>query len=343
MNKIGFGIIGSGSVSAHHIKSLFESTDGYLVGICSADKDTARKLAEENGVLYFDSAKNMIDCPDVDVVNICTPSGTHADLAEKFLLAGKHVMIEKPVALTVEDAERVCRAAERNGKLCSVISQLRFFESSKRIKQAVSSGLLGRITFASAYMKYYRSPEYYAAADWRGRWDTDGGLLMNQGIHGIDLLRYLAGEVSAVSAASRTLLHSIEADDTTAALLEFESGAIGVTEGSTSVYPGYDLAIELCGTKGSVRLEGNSIVRWDVEGSSSLLSEEKNTVGSGTDPNAISHVGHLLQIDNMIRAIRGEESLVSDCESGKKTVELISAIYRAARESNRIILTDKKG
>lgn len=338
MNKIGFGLIGSGSVSAHHIKALSESTGGELVGIYSADKDTARTLAENNGIQYFDSLEDMIHCPKIEVVNLCTPSGTHAELAQKMLLAGKHVMIEKPIALTTEDARQVCLAAQKSERLCSVISQLRFFESAQRIKRGIDEGVFGRITFASAYMKYYRSPEYYAAADWRGRWDTDGGLLMNQGIHGIDLIRYFVGDVSAVSAASRTLFHNVEADDTTAALLEFESGAIGIIEGSTSVYPGYDLAIEICGTKGSARLEGNNIVRWDVGNLSPVLSSEKNIVGSGTDPSAISHVGHLLQINNMINAVRGEEVLVSDCESGRKTVELISAIYRAAKENKRITL-----
>lgn len=336
--KIGFGLIGSGNVSRHHILALADSCGGELIGIFSEDRKTAEYLAKENGIRYFDCLEGITACPDIDVINICTPSGTHADIAEKVLLSGKHVIIEKPIALNSNDAERVCLAAQKSGKLCTVVSQLRFFEAAQKIKQAVDEGRFGRITLVSAYMKYHRSPGYYASAPWRGRWDTDGGLLMNQGIHGIDLLRYLAGEVSAVSAASRTLHHSIEADDTTAALLEFESGAVGVVEGSTSVYPGYDLAIEICGTKGSVRLEGNKIVRWDTDESTEKPSDEVNTVGSGSDPDAISHVGHLLQIENMIKAVRGEEALVSDCESGRKTVELIAAIYRAAKENQRIVL-----
>jgi predicted dehydrogenase len=280
----------------------------------------------------------MISCPEIEVVNICTPSGTHADIAERLLLSGKHVMIEKPIALSVSDAEKVCRAAQKSGKLCSVISQLRFFDSAKKIKSAVDSGALGKITFVSAYMKYYRSPEYYAAADWRGRWDTDGGLLMNQGIHGIDLLRYFVGEVEAVSAARRTLLHNIEADDTTAVILEFKNQALGIIEGTTSVYPGYDLAIEICGTKGSIRLEGNKIARWDCDAPLDASGSEVNTIGSGSAPDSISHVGHLLQIENMLDAIREENLLISDAESGKRTVYLIDAIYRAAKENKRILI-----
>ena len=338
MKNIGFGIIGSGNVSKYHIKALSEIKSAKLIGICSADQISAEQLTKESRSRYFKNIEDMISCPEIEVVNICTPSGTHANIAEYLLRSGKHVMIEKPIALTSTDADKVCRAAAESGKFCAVISQLRFFDSSQRIRQAVINGDLGKITFASAYMKYYRSPEYYSSAEWRGRWDTDGGLLMNQGIHGIDLLRYLVGEVSAVSAASRTLLHNIEADDTSAALLEFENQALGIIEGTTSVYPGYDLAIEISGTKGSIRLEGNKIVRWDSASSHYYPDNEKNTVGSGTDPDAISHVGHLLQIENMIKAIQGKEKLISDCESGKRTVTLIDSIYRAAKENKRIII-----
>lgn len=340
MNKksIGFGIIGSGNVSKHHIKALSECKNATLVGIFSADAQSAERLAKENGSKHFDKIEDIINCPEIDVVNICTPSGTHADIAEHLLRSGKHVMIEKPIALSSTDAEKVCLAARESGKLCAVISQLRYFDSSQRIRRAVLNGDLGKITFASAYMKYFRSPEYYSEADWRGRWDTDGGVLMNQGIHGIDLLRYLVGEVSAVSAASRTLFHSIEADDTTAALLEFENQALGIIEGTTSVYPGYDLAIEICGTKGSVRLEGNKIVKWDSDFTHCKSDDQKNDINSGTDPNSISHIGHLLQLENMIRAVNGEEELISDCESGKRTVTLIDSIYRAAKENKRIVL-----
>ena len=190
MKKIGFGIIGSGSASIYHIKAIDAASDAKLIGIYSVDKMSAERLATEYNVRCFECIDDMIDCAEIDIINICTPSGTHAELAERLLLAGKHVVIEKPIALTPSDAERVCLASQTSGRVCSVISQLRFFDNAQRIKNAVDSCLLGKITFASAYMKYYRSPEYYAAADWRGKWSSDGGLLMNQGVHGIDLFRY---------------------------------------------------------------------------------------------------------------------------------------------------------
>lgn len=338
MKNIGFGIIGSGAVSKYHIQSLELAEGAHLVGIFSTDQKSAEYLANEHNVICFHSIEDMISCEDVEAVSICTPSGTHADLAERILLSKKHVLVEKPLALNTFDAQRVWLAAKKSGKICAVVSQLRFLESVKKAKDAISAGKLGKINIISAYMKYHRSAEYYSSAKWRGTWCEDGGVFMNQGIHGMDVLRYLGGEVSAVSAASRTLFHNIEADDTTAVLLEFENGAVGVAEGSTCVYPGYDLAVEVCGTRGCIRLEGSRIVKWDVQDCKEEISESENTFSSSSAPDTISYIGHKLQIENMVRAILGKERLVNDCESGYKTVELVSAVYESSKTKKRVIV-----
>ena len=165
-----------------------------------------------------------------------------------------------------------------------------------------------------------------------------GGALMNQGIHGVDLLRYFMGEVKQVSAVCRTLHHRIEVEDTAVAVLEYQSGAIGSVEATTSVYPGKSRLLELCGTKGSIRLEENQITRWDVEGHPCPVSEQGVEMNGSADPNAISALGHCLQIDNMARAIRGEEPLENDAESGRRSVELICAIYEASEKNAAVTL-----
>lgn len=341
MKKLGFGIVGSGAASRHHLKALLQTQNASAIGLYSTDSEGAKILASEFGVRCFSSLEEMLGCDEIDVVNICTPSGTHAGLAIMVLEAGKHVMVEKPVAMTGEDAKRIEQAALENNRLCCVFAQLRCFESVQRVREAIRDGKLGRVVMVSLSMKYHRSERYYAESPWRGTWAMDGGVLMNQGIHGVDLLRYLVGEVAAVSAISKTLFHKIEADDTTAAVLEFENGAVGTLEATTSVSPGYSRILEINGTRGSARLEENEIVRWDIEGES--LGDVSTGLGlhmnGSADPNGISCLGHAMQIENMVRAVHGEDELINDVRSGGRTVELIRAIYRSAKTREKILIS----
>ena len=342
MRKIGFALIGSGAVSQFHIKAILECELTDLVGIFSVDSESAKKIAAQYGVRHFKTLDELLTCDDVEVVNICTPSGTHTELALKMLDSGKHVMVEKPLALTPQDCQSVIDAAKRSGRLCAVFAQLRFFEQVHAVKKAIDDGLLGKITIGSVYMKYYRSAEYYSLSDWRGTWEMDGGgALMNQGIHGIDLLRYLLGEVKSVSASCKTLCHDIEVEDTAVAILEYENEAIGVIEGTTSVYPGYSRILDINGTKGSIRLDENDIVRWDVDGAQYNVTEQTNKINGASDPTNISHMGHKLQIENMAKTILGEAELANDAESGKRTVELICAIYESSKQGTKINLKDQ--
>lgn len=343
MKRIGFGIVGSGAASRLHLEALSNTENACAIGLYSADTEGASRLASEFGIRCFSSPEELLRCEEINVVNICTPSGTHASFAIQALKAGKHVMVEKPLALTAEEARAVADAAAENNRLCAAFAQLRCFESVQRVRDAIRDGKLGRVVMVSLSMKYRRSARYYAESSWRGTWTMDGGVLMNQGIHGVDLLRYLVGEVKAVSAISKTLVHKIEADDTTAAVLEFENGAVGTLEGTTSVTPGYSRILEINGSQGSVRLEENEIVRWDVEGES--LSEVSTGLGlqmnGAHDPNGISCLGHILQIENMALAVQGKAELINDAESGSQTVKLISTIYRSAQTGERLaVLND---
>ena len=273
----------------------------------------------------------MLDDPGIDVVCICTPSGFHAANAIEALEKGKHVVLEKPMALTTEDADRIIDTCERTGKLLTVISQLRFSEDVVKVKELIRDGAFGRITLCSLRMKYYRSREYYSSS-WKGTKNLDGGgALMNQGIHGIDLLQYIVGGVKTVEGRIATLSHSIEVEDTAVATFELESGALGVIEASTCAYPGFERRLEIHGDRGYVMLKENGIERMMINGEE--IDVEINAGhGTASDPTRLDHTLHARQLANLVSAINGEGKLISDCRAGKQALDVIERIYNSATD-----------
>lgn len=240
--------------------------------------------------------------------------------------------MEKPLALNYADCLKVARAAD--GKICAPISQLRFSDSALAAKRAVDEGLLGRITLINLSMKYFRDESYYAGS-WKGTYAMDGGgALMNQGIHGIDLMLFLGGKVKGVQGIVRTLAHHIEVEDTAVASVIFENGALGTIDAATSVKPGYPRRLEICGDKGSVVLEEDRIVRADVENFS--FGESRSSVAAHCDPSAISAEGHKRQYENIIAALRGEKKLAYTAENAAETVRLVTSVYDSSREGRLI-------
>lgn len=340
--KIRFGLIGCGVIADFHANAILSlEEDAELVGVADVRPESAKAFAKKHGVQAFGSVGELLDCPDIDVVNICTPSGFHAEAAVAAAEKKKHVIVEKPMAITVPQLDAITEAVERNGVILSSISQNRFMHGVAMAKQAMEDGLLGRLVSADIYMKYNRTPEYYASGVWRGTRSIDGGgALMNQGIHGVDLLLYLAGPVKRVSAFSKTLIHSIETEDTLSALLEFENGALGVVQASTSVYPGYPRRLELNGADGTIVLNEGNIERWDIRSGSrqDIVVQPAFTGGSFSTPTAINMEGHARQFADVIRAIRTHTRPLIDVYEGRKPVELILAIYRSAEEGKTIDL-----
>ncbi len=341
MKKIGFGIIGCGVISDFHANALFElPQDAVLVGVADTRKESAGAFAERHHVRAFSSVEELLHCPEVDVVNICTPSGFHADVAIAAAEAGKHIIVEKPMAISKEQLDRMEEACARNGVLLSSIAQSRFANGVRMTKQALADGLLGKLVCADIYMKYNRTQEYYDSSSWRGTKAIDGGgALMNQGIHGVDLLLYLAGEVKSVYTVSKTLARKIEVEDTLSAVLEFRSGAVGVIQATTSVYPGYPRRLELNGDRGSIVLEETSIVRWDIENAARQdVVPQPSFSGSASTPTAISTYGHRQQFADVIHALRTGEKPLIDIREGRRPIDLILAIYRSAEEHRPIDL-----
>ena len=329
--KVGYAIYGCGNIANVHAQSLHEISSVELIGAADISCERSRDFAKKYGIGTFQSYDELLDCEAVDVVTICTPSGTHADLAVEALQRGKNVILEKPMALTVEDCDRIIEAVEKSGKKLTVISQLRASEDIKRAKKIIDSGKLGKLTFCEVRMKYYRAPEYYQDS-WHGTAKMDGGgALMNQGIHGVDILLYLCGSVNKVQSSVRTIFHDIEVEDTAAAVLEFESGALGVIEATTSVYPGFNRIFEVCGSDGSLIIKEGRIERISTRDGS---IHEQNSIGNtenAADATKTDIALHKAQIANFTDIILGDTTLeYCDAYQGKAAVELIKKIYNVS-------------
>lgn len=338
---LGFGIIGCGMISQWHATAVMQTCGARLAGVTDVNIESARAFALKYDVAAFDSVAQMLNSPEIDVISICTPSGLHAPLAVQAANAGKHIVVEKPMAINVEQANEIIEAVERNNVKLQVISQLRFSDAVVKLKDAVGRGLLGRLVTGDIYMKYNRSQEYYDRSGWRGTWKMDGGgALMNQGIHGVDLLQYVMGRVKTVFGITRTLARKIEVEDTAAALLEFANGALGIIQGTTSVYPGSPRRLEINGDKGTIVLEEDRIVKWDIEGSEPPkdIILEPSTGSVANNPVDIGNEGHIRQIGDMVEAIRLDRKPLVDVYEGRKPVEIITAIYESSKTGRKITL-----
>ena len=342
--KVGLGIIGCGVIANYHSSAIFQlSKKAKLIGVTDGKPDRAKKFAAEHKTAFFSNLEEMLASPEVDVVCICTPSGLHAEAAIACAKAGKHVIIEKPLGITTKQLDEVEQIIEETGIKASCILQSRFYSSIKRAKSALDEGLLGKMVCADVYMKYNRTQAYYDSSAWRGTKALDGGgALINQGIHGIDLLLYFMGPVKSVFAFSKTLRHNIEVEDTLVCALEFVNGALGVVEATTSITPGYPRLLNLHGEKGTISLEENSIVRWDIEKTANeedLVITPSGFTAAQT-PTAISSDGHLFQIEDMIDSVLENRKPFVGIKEGRESIDLILAIYRSAEEKRLINLSE---
>jgi predicted dehydrogenase len=287
-----------------------------------------------------------VDDPEVRAVTIATPSGAHADIAVPCLEAGKAVLCEKPLEVSLEAVDRILEAAKRGGGTLAGVFQMRLQRGARTLKAAVESGRFGRLTSCSAYIKWWRSHEYYSSSSWKGTYKLDGGgALINQGIHAVDLLQWIAGLPEEVSAFAAKLSHvDIEAEDSVAAVLRYSHGGLGVIEAATSAWPGADLRIEIIGDRGSATLVNDRIVRWefadaqpDDETVRQELSKGSMTVGS-SDPRGMSWEGHRMLVTDLAQAIiEGRPPMIPGAEA-RRAVQLVLAVYESARTDKPVRL-----
>ena len=341
METIRYVIIGCGMIAKFHIAAIQATPDAEVAGVYDLDYERAKVFAALNGTTAYPTMEAIWADSSVHAVCICTPSGLHYPQALEALENGKNVLVEKPMALNLADCDALIAKAEEKKLKLGVVSQLRFSPGVQQVKQAMEAGLLGKLLCADLYMKFHRSQDYYDSSDWRGTWAMDGGgALMNQGIHGVDLLQYLAGPVDSLYCKARTLARKIEVEDTLSAVAEFENGALGVIQATTSLYSGFSRRMELCGEKGTIILEEDKIIHWDVADEIRLSQDcgGDDHVRSSSDPAAISWNGHARQIGNFTAAILGREPLLIDGREGRKAVEIILNCYRSSRENRPVSL-----
>ena len=329
MEKIKFAILGCGMIGDVHARAIAELNSAELVAVCDASEERANEYATKYGVKAYTDYKALLSNPYIDAISICTPSGMHAEQSILALRANKHVLVEKPMALNANDAKAVCDAEKNSEKTLSVIFQMRYTEDIEYLKEFIQNGGLGKLAFCDLYMKYWRDPSYYAASAWRGTFAMDGGgALMNQGIHGVDIMHYICGTPKLLGAKVKTIVHNIETEDTAVALVEYPSGALGVMEASTSSNPGFERRIEINGSRGYAVVIDAQLEKLYVDGKFIINKEVIPNAGTASDPTKMSHEKHMLQIKNFIGAIRGEQQLISTATDGYNSVKFIEEIYK---------------
>lgn len=340
--QIRFAVVGCGLISRLHLKAIQDIEDARLCGVYDILPETAQKAAEAYHTQRFDSYEDLLCHSGADAVCVCTPSHLHAPLAMAAIEAGKHVLIEKPMALTLEDCDALARAAAVAGVKIGVVSQLRYSPAVAHVKRALTTGALGIVTRCDLYMKYYRPQSYYDSGVWRGTQAMDGGgALMNQGIHGVDMVCHFMGEAKSVFAISSTLVRDIEVEDTLSAVLEWKGGAQGVIQASVGDYPGFPRRIEINGEYGCIILQEDRILRWEVKGKAVSREYEKPEAVLGEthrQAGAVDPAGHVAQLRNFIDAIRGEGTLLVDEAEGRRAVQLVLAAYQSARIGRVVLL-----
>jgi predicted dehydrogenase len=341
-----FGIIGTGMISGFHYKAISEIPGCAVTACMDSVPERARDFAERHGCAGYGELGKFLAHPGLDIVTICTPSGTHLEAALAAAKAGKHLIIEKPIEVSLPRIDKIIEACDKNGVSLSGVFMSRYHEAVREIKRALEEGRFGKLTLGGAYIKWWRSQEYYDKGGWRGTWQFDGGgALMNQGIHAVDLLQWFMGPVESVYCYTALLGHErIEVEDTAVISLRFKSGALGVIEGSTAAYPGFPKRLEISGVRGSAVLEEESLKGWnfaeEFPRDAGIREKFMARPGSGgsSDPSAIGYHGHRAQFTEIVEALASGKKPAVDGREARKAVEIILAAYQSAAGGREVKL-----
>ena len=341
---LGFGILGAGLIAPFHAKSILNSRGGKLVAFCDMSQERVDKIAGEYQVKAYYSLAEMLKDPGIDVVNVCLPNHLHAEAVLQCAAAGKHVLTEKPPAMTLRETDDMI-AACRQAKVkfgCTV--QCRVRKAIQAIKQAVDSGRFGKLLHADAYMKWYRSTEYYHSDAWRSSRKSGAGVTVQHAFHYIDLLQYLMGPGQTVEARMTNLAHpSVNLEDTLLAFVKFANGAQGVVEASTALWPGTDVRIEINGTDGTAIITGEKIATWKFREERpedaairQIGSAAQATAAGG--PADFGFLDHQVVIQDLIDAVNENREVVIPVAAVRPTLEIVLAMYQSAARNAPVAL-----
>lgn len=333
----GFGIIGTGTIAAIHADAIAVLPDARLSAVTDVAAGPARDFAAACGCAAEPSLDALLARPDVEVVCVCVPSGMHAEVGVRAAKAGKHLVVEKPIDVSLDAADRLITAAREAGVTLTVISQHRFDPGVTELKRLIDDGTLGTVVLGEATTKWYRTQAYYDSAPWRGTWAMDGGALLNQGIHYVDLLRWCMGPPAEVTAVCTTQAHQIEVEDTALAIVRFASGAVGTITATTAAFPGFPQRLEITGTGGTVTVEDGQLVR-SALASADASGSPGAAQAAAADPAALGTASHAAQIADLLAAIdEGRQPAVSG-ESGREALEMVRAVYDSSRTGRPVTL-----
>ena len=332
-------LVGCGRISKNHFEAI-DQIDGLdLVAVCDADPDRAAQAGAQWGVPHFKSYEKMLKDGKADIVTIATPSGLHADQGVAAALAGKHVVMEKPMAISLTGADALVHACDKAGVQLFVVKQNRLNAPVQLLKRAVDRNRFGRVYMASCTVHWARPQEYYDQAPWRGTWEFDGGAFMNQASHYVDLIQWLMGPVESVMAKTATLARRIETEDTGVAILKFRSGALGTIQVTMLAYPrNLEGSITILGEKGSAKIGGtavNKIEHWQF---AEYDDDDKLVTAADTNPPNVYGLGHQGYYRNVLAVLRGEAKPDTDGRAGRKSLELILGIYESAKTGREVPL-----
>ncbi len=344
-----FGIIGGGMIAEFHAQAILAMGKGIKLGaIYARHPEKAKQLGEKFNCKSFSNLTEFLAEKEIDIVTIATPSGAHLEPVIAAAIAKKHIICEKPLEVTPARIATMIEVSQKENILLSGIFNRRFNPAVEQLKKAIENKRFGKLTLCDAQIKWYRTQEYYDSGKWRGTMELDGGgALMNQAIHTIDLLIYLVGNVKRVSASMALLTHkNIEVEDTAVAILEFENGALGTIQGSTSCWSstGHPAEIQICGNEGSVFLSDESFRIWDflkkekqdIYVEENLMQGKEKGLGAN-DPSAINFLGHQRNFENVIEALENNQPPLISGNEAMKSVKLIDAIYRSAKNNGEWI------
>lgn len=332
-------LAGCGRISRNHFEAIGRIDGLDLVAVCDTDAERAKRAGAEQGVPDFTSYERMLAEAGADVVTIATPSGLHAEQGVAAARAGKHVVMEKPMAISLTGADALVHACDKAGVHLFVVKQNRLNPPVQLLRRAVDRNRFGRIYMASCTVHWARPQEYYDQAPWRGTWEFDGGAFMNQASHYVDLIQWLMGPVESVMAKTATLARRIETEDSGIAILKFRSGALGTIQVTMLAYPrNLEGSLTILGEKGSAKIGGTAVNRIEHWEFADHDEDDKLVDAANTSPPSVYGLGHQGYYRNVLSVLRGEARPDTDGRAGRKSLELILGIYESAKTGREVPL-----
>lgn len=336
--KIRFALVGCGRISKNHIDALQQHADrAELVAVCDTQPTALAAAVQATGATGFSSLEALLAGSDADVVVLATPSGLHSQQAVAVARAGRHVLSEKPMATKLDEGMAMVRACRDAGVKLFVVKQNRLNATVQQVKRAIAEGRFGRIYMSTVNVFWTRPQSYYYAAPWRGRWDLDGGAFMNQASHYVDLLDWLVGPVDSVHAYTATLARDIEAEDTGVMSVRLRHGGLASVNVTMLTFPqNLEGSITILGEKGTVKIGGTAVNKIEHWAFAEPRPEDADVLSASYETGSVYGFGHPLYYDNVIKTLRGEAHAEVDGYEGLRSLEILIAAYRSARDGQRV-------